>query len=105
MAILRIVLKAASLLLAASIVSAAPAHIKVIDEVRVLGGDTFRIHQVQNTKYKGVTPGPMAYAGALIKFGVSLPDYLQAILDDLAAAAANSSSDDGEGELTPARRS
>lgn len=91
---------AASLLFTASFVSTAPvASLRdVLDDIIVLGGSTYRLGQVYNPGYKGIaTTGTAAYAKALTKYNVALPDDLaNAIAGIVAAQPSASTSDNGE---------
>lgn len=68
-----------------SMVSASPHKISKIDlsDILTLGGMTFKIHQTPNKGFSGLKRGPLAIARAYTKFGVSYPDDLQSVLEQL----------------------
>ncbi|KAI0126914.1 eukaryotic aspartyl protease [Xylariales sp. AK1849] len=76
---------AASLLSQNGMISASPMDIKVVDvfEVSTLGGMTFKINQQPNEAYTGIRKGPLALGRAYAKFGVSFPDDLTSIIQQL----------------------
>jgi len=85
---------ATSLIFAACLVSAAPV-LDILEGPTVLGGDTFKIIQVQNPGYTGfVTSGPAAMAKALSKYNVSLTSGLASAV--YAAYANQDSASKGE---------
>jgi hypothetical protein len=87
-----LILSAARLIFAASVAIASPINIEGEVLPTALGSEAFRISQVYNPAYSAF--GPAAYAKALQKYNVALPQELINAIPILAGAAAT----DGESQ-------
>ncbi|KAI1875170.1 hypothetical protein JX265_004228 [Neoarthrinium moseri] len=63
-------------------VAASPLKIEVF-EISTLGGMTFKIHQAPNKAFSGLRKGPLAIARAYTKFGLTFPDDLSSVIEQL----------------------
>jgi len=70
---------------AAGLVAAAPSKRGNAGalEVAVLGGSTFKVHQVLNTNYRTLHRGPRALGQAYLKFGSEIPPDLLLVLEQV----------------------
>ncbi|KAK9425762.1 hypothetical protein SUNI508_03123 [Seiridium unicorne] len=98
---------AAAIVAQYGLVSASPLKVITIDlsEISTLGGMTFKIHQQPNKAFSGVRKGPLAIAKAYAKFGVSFPDDLLSVIEQLleelglSKSTGNSTKVAGQGEV------
>ncbi|KAK3383831.1 aspartic peptidase domain-containing protein [Lasiosphaeria ovina] len=77
---------AASLLFSAGLVFGAPRVVEVRPkdfEISTLGGSTFTLSQVHNSRFKQLGKGPRALAKVYAKFGLDFPPELLELLDAL----------------------
>ncbi|ORY57147.1 eukaryotic aspartyl protease [Pseudomassariella vexata] len=83
----QVVAVAASILCHETLVLAAPLTLEDVLEISTLGGMTFKISQVPNSRYTGMKKGrgTMAIARAYAKFGAAVPDDLQSLIDQILA--------------------
>lgn len=71
---------AASLLSSSGLVAGAPL---ILEEITVLGGETFKLNQVLNENFNTAYQGPRALAKAYQKYGVTIPAALMTVLQKI----------------------
>jgi hypothetical protein len=74
---------AASVLIGSDGVFSAPLSLADLFKVSTLGGHTFRVKQFQNKRYSQGRRGAVDLARAYNKFGATLPDNLQSLIDEI----------------------
>ena len=83
-----------------TITTTSPLTLEDILQITTLGGMTFRVPQVPNSRYTGMRRGPLAMARAYSKFGLEFPDDLLAAIERLLEELGLSNNGSGNGAGT-----
>jgi hypothetical protein len=78
-----VVAVAASIVSQDGLITAKPLRTIDVYEISTLGGMTFKINQIANSKYSGIRKGPLAIAKAYRKYGIEFGDDLTSIIEQL----------------------